>query len=107
MLAVGKDTNLGCALYKGVVEFWPGAARERDNAHIVVGHDEAMCQHLQGVECRVDLDVSIGELTLECIGKAEEKGAKTMIAPSPRSPEGESLRYSSNTMLSGTVMSIH
>ena len=74
MLAVGKDTNLGRALYKGVVEFWPGAARERDNAHIVVGHDEAMCQHLQRIECRIYLDLGLGELALECIGKAEEKG---------------------------------
>ena len=73
MFAVGKDTKLGRALDKGSVELRPGPPRQGYDSHVMIRQDEAVRQHLQGVECRIDLDVGFGELASERIGEAEEE----------------------------------
>lgn len=73
MLLVGQDTEFGGAFDEGSVELMPWTASEGDDAHVVVGHDEPMCEHLQGIEGGIDLDVCIGECPLDSVGKTEKK----------------------------------
>ena len=74
MLLVREDTDLGSALDEGTVELLPRAAGERNDAHVMVGKQETMGEHLKGVERREYTDVCIRELTLQGHGKAEEEG---------------------------------
>jgi len=73
VFAVSKDANLVRMLDKGTIELWPRTTGERNDVHVVVRHDEAVRQHLQGVECGINLDIGFGELAAERVGKAEEK----------------------------------
>ena len=71
---VGQNTDFGRSFDEGTVELLPRTSREGNDAHIVVGKDEAMCKGLEGVEGGVEGDFGIGKLLLNRVGKAEEEG---------------------------------
>ncbi|EDO53648.1 hypothetical protein BACUNI_02927 [Bacteroides uniformis ATCC 8492] len=72
MFAVGEDAYFGGTLYEGTVELLPGASCQGDGAYVVIRHDEAVCQCLQGIESGIEQNVCLGKLTLYGIGKTEE-----------------------------------
>ena len=59
MLLICQHTNLANSLYQCFIELRPWAACKRHDAHIVVRHHQTMCQHLQGVESRIDRDLCL------------------------------------------------
>ena len=73
MFPVGKDAYLGSALYQGTVELVPGTSRQRNGAHIVIRHYEAVRQCLERVERGVELDFGIRQFPFHRIGKAEKQ----------------------------------
>ena len=73
MFAVGEDAYFGGTLYEGTVELLPGRPVRGDGAHVVIRHDEAVCQCLQGVESGIEQNVCLRKLTLYGIGKTEEQ----------------------------------
>ena len=64
---------LGGTLYEGTVELLPGTSCQGDGAHVVIRHDEAVCQCLQGIESGIEQNVCPGKLALYGIGKTEEQ----------------------------------
>ena len=59
---------------EGSVKFLPGTPRQRDNLHIVVRHQQAVGQQLEGVERRKQLYLRIRHHALDGICDAKEKG---------------------------------
>ena len=59
MLLICQHTNLANSLYQCFIELRPRAACQRDDTHIVVRYHQTMCQHLQGVESRIDCDLCL------------------------------------------------
>ena len=74
MFAVGEHTYFPSPLDECPVELGPGTARERHDAHVVIGHHEAVSQQLERVERRKDHHLGIRHLPANGVGKAEEKG---------------------------------
>ena len=66
---VGEHTYFVGPLDECFIEFGPRASRERDDAHVVIRHQQSVGQHLQGVERRIDDDVGLGHLALDGIRK--------------------------------------
>ena len=73
VFSVGQHTNLRGMLDESTVELRPGAACQRDNAQVVVGQQQSVGQHLQGVERRVEHDFCFRHLPADGVGKAEEE----------------------------------
>ena len=74
---VCQNTHLRCTLNQGTVKFLPRTTGERNNAQIVIGHQEAVSQHLQGIEGGINHNVRLWHLSLNGIGEAEKQRVAT------------------------------
>ena len=74
MFLVCEDANLLNPLNERFVELWPRATSERNDTHVVVGHYQPVCQHLQGIEGRIEHNLCIRHFVFDGIGKAKEQG---------------------------------
>ena len=87
MLAVSKYAYLGGALNEGAVQFGPGATGERDDAHVVIRHEQTVSQQLQGVERWVEHHLCFRHLASDGVSKAEEQrvagGEDDNLSPIP------------------------
>ena len=92
---------------KGPVKLRPRASCQRHDAHVVIGHHQSVCQHLQGIEGGIDHDVGFRQFPRMVLAKPKNRGspeAKTIDLSPPRGGERQILV---EDLLSGAVMSIH
>ena len=73
VIAIGEDTNLWGAFYQCLVELVPGAACQRHDAHVVIGQQQAVSQHLQRVEGGTHLYLCLRHPAADGAGEAEEE----------------------------------
>ena len=64
---------LPATFYECPVELCPRTSGQRDDAHVVIRHHQAVGQHLQGVEGRIDHDFRLGHPALDGVCKTEEQ----------------------------------
>ena len=73
MLAIGEDADLLSPFNQRPIEGRPWPPGERHDAHVVIGHQQPMGQHLQRVERRVEHHLGLGHLAPNGVGETKEK----------------------------------